>query len=135
MASLAAWPSHPLTPDQTATLLRLVDGGYAPVDGFSPAPGPLALAVTPALAARLAPPCPLGLREAEGRAGAVIAEATAWRDDAGLWHAAGRVTGLQAPPAYDFVDLRLPPDAVRAEIARRGWRESVAGFVDVALPS
>ena len=131
-ASLHAWPSHALTPDQTATLLRLVDGVYTP-DAFSSEAGPLALAIATATAARLATPGPLTLREAEGRAVAVMREATAWRSADGIWHAAGRVIGLQPPPAYDFVDLRLSPDAVRTEIARRGWRDAVAVFADTPL--
>lgn len=132
-ASLDAWPSHSLTPDQTATLLRLLDGVYAPKDAFATESGPLALAIAPATADRLATPGPLVLREGEGRAVAVLREATAWQDAAGGWHAAGRVTGLEAPPAYDFVDLRLAPDVVRAEIARRGWRDAVAVFTDIAF--
>jgi sulfate adenylyltransferase len=129
-ASLDAWPSHALTPDQTATLLRVLDGVYAPLDAFPARPGPLTLTIAPATADRLVTPGPLVLREAEGRAVAVLPEATAWQDEAGGWHAAGRVTGLQAPPAHDFVDLRLSPDAVRTEIARRDWRDAVAVFAD-----
>ena len=33
-AALPSWPSHTLDADQAATLQRLVDGVYAPVDGF-----------------------------------------------------------------------------------------------------
>jgi sulfate adenylyltransferase len=128
-ASLGAWPSHALTPDQTALLLRLLDGVYAPLDAFPHQSGPTALVIAASTAARLAAPGPLVLREAEGRAVAVMPEATAWQDAVG-WHAAGRVVGLQPPPAYDFVDLRLSPDAVRAEIARRGWRDAAAVFAD-----
>lgn len=133
MAALAPWPSHALTPDQAATLLRLLDGVYAPHEAFAAAPGLLALAIAPATADRLATPGPLVLREAEGRAVAVMSEATVWRDAHGAAHAAGRVTGLQAPPAYDFVDLRLSPDALRAEVARHGWRDAVAVFADAPL--
>ena len=129
-ASLAAWPSHALTPDQTAILLRLLDGVYAPLDAFPHHADPLALAIAPAIAARLETPGPLVLREAEGRAVAVMPEATAWQDAAGAWHVAGRVVGLQPPPAYDFVDLRRSPDEVRAEVARRGWRDAVAVCAD-----
>ena len=82
-ASLDAWPSHSLTLDQTATLLRLLDGVYAPLDAFPTESGPLALAIAPATADRLATPGPLVLREAEGRAVAVLPEATAWQDGAG----------------------------------------------------
>jgi sulfate adenylyltransferase len=133
MAALAPWPSHALTPDQTATLIRLADGVYAPCDAFSTGPDALALAIAPATADQLGTPGPLVLREAEGRAVALIPEATVWRDATGAPHAAGRVTGLQAPPAYDFVDLRLSPAAVRAEIARRGWQDAVAVFADAPL--
>jgi sulfate adenylyltransferase len=132
LASLAAWPTHALTPDQSAILLRFLDGIYAPLDAFPNQSGPRALAIAPATAARLTAPGPLVLREAEGRPVAVIPEATAWQDADG-WHAAGRIVGLQPPPAYDFVDLRLSPDAVRAEIARRGWRDAVAVFADAPL--
>ena len=90
------------------------------------------LDVLPATAARLATPGPLVLREAEGRAVAVMPEATPWQDPAG-WRVGGRVVGLQPPPAYDHVDLRVTPAALGQELARRGWRRAVAVPVDRAL--
>jgi sulfate adenylyltransferase len=151
--ALPAWPAHVLTADQAAALLRLLDGVYAPLDGFMTAataarvaatqaledgsywPAPVILDVPPALAEQRATTGPLVLREAEGRAVAVMPEATAWQEPAG-WRIGGRVVGLQAPPAYDLADLRLSPAEVRDELARRGWRDAiavpVAGRLDAA---
>ncbi len=140
---LTSWPSHVLDADQTATLLRVLDGVYSPVDGFMSAaeaarveatatlddgqwwPMPVILDVLPATAERLATGGPLVLREPEGRAVAVIRQGLAWQE-AGGWRIGGTVEGLQAPPIYDLADLRLSPNEVRDEIAARGWRAAIA---------
>jgi sulfate adenylyltransferase len=137
--ALHAWPSHTLSADQAGTVVRLLDGVYAPLAGFMSAeqagrvadaqalddgtwwPLPVRLDVPPATAERLAAGGPLVLREAEGRAVAVMPEGRGWQDAAG-WHVSGDVVGLQAPPVYDLLDLRLSPTDVRDEIDRRGWR-------------
>jgi len=59
-------------------------------------------------------------------------EAEAWQDGA-RWRVGGAVVGLQAPPAYDLVDLRQSPAAVRDEIARRGWRTAMGVPIDRVL--
>lgn len=141
-AALPAWPSHTLSADQAAALLRLLDGVYTPLAGFmsaeqagrggsSPAlddgtwsPGPVCLDVAPTTAERLAAGGPLVLREAEGRAVAVMPEGRGWQDASG-WHVGGDVAGLQPPPVYDLIDLRRSPTEVRDEIARRGWRSAI----------
>jgi sulfate adenylyltransferase len=148
--ALAAWPSHVLTATQAATLLRLLDGVYTPLTGFMSAaqaartaaaqvlddgswwPVPVILDVLPATAERLAVPGPLVLREPEGRAVAVLPDGVAWQDASG-WRVGGPVVGLQAPPVYDLVDLRLSPTEVRDEIARRGWRMAIAVPVERGL--
>jgi sulfate adenylyltransferase len=148
--ALQAWPSHVLDADQTAALLRLLDAVYTPVEGFMSAaqaaqvtatqrladgswwPVPVILDVPPALAERLAISGPLVLREAEGRPVAVMPDAEAWQDASG-WRIGGAVVGLQAPPLYDLVDLRLTPAEVCDEIARRGWRGAIAVPVDRML--
>jgi sulfate adenylyltransferase len=148
--SLPSWPSHVLSADQAATLLRLLDGVYTPLTGFMSAaqagrvastgtledgsswPSPVILDVLPATAERLATSGPLVLREVEGRAVAVMPEALAWQDAAG-WRVGGSVVGLQAPPVYDLADLRLSPTEVRQEIAARGWRAAIAVPVDRLL--
>ena len=147
---LAAWPSHVLTADQAASLMRLADGVYTPLSGFMTAgeaadasatddahdrlgwPVPVILDVPPAIAERLATGGPLALREAEGRAVAVITDGVAWQEAAG-WRIGGRVTALQAPPVYDLADIRLSPIEVREEIARRGWPSAIAVPVDRVL--
>ena len=139
--ALHAWPSHTLSADQAGTVLRLLDGVYTPVAGFMDAeqarrvvdaqthdgtwwPVPVTLNVPPATAERLAAGGPLVLREAEGRAVAVMTEGRGWQDASG-WHVSGDVVGLQAPPVYDLIDLRLSPTEVREEIDRRGWRSAI----------
>jgi sulfate adenylyltransferase len=149
-ASIETWPSHTLTPDQAAAAMRLLDGTYSPLTGFmtaddatsvarigtladgTPWPVPVTLDVAPATAERLARGEGLVLREAEGRAVAVMPAARAWKDGGG-WHAGGRLLGLQAPPAYDLLDLRQTPAELRDEIGRRGWRAAVAVPVDGLL--
>ena len=148
--ALHAWPSHVLTATQAAALLRLLDGVYTPLAGFMSAaeaaraaepaalehgsewPVPVILAVLPATAERLATSGPLVLREPEGRAVAVIPDGLAWQEASG-WRVGGGVVGLQAPPVYDLIDLRLSPTEVRDEIARRGWRTAIAVPVDRVL--
>ena len=56
----------------------------------------------------------------------------AWQDASG-WRVGGAVVGLQAPPVYDLIDLRLSPTEVRDEIARRGWRMAIAVPVERVL--
>ncbi|MEO5822609.1 MAG: adenylyl-sulfate kinase [Vicinamibacteraceae bacterium] len=147
---LSTWPSHVLSADQAATLLRLLDGVYQPLAGFMTAaeaagvrstqtlgdgtwwPVPVILDVQPATAERLATGGPLVLREAEGRAVAVIREGRAWQEGAG-WRVGGTVVGLQAPPVYDLIDVRLSPTEVGDEIARRGWRAAIAVPVERVL--
>ena len=90
------------------------------------------LDVLPATAERLAMGGPLVLREPEGRAVAVLPDGQAWQDTSG-WRVAGAVVGLQAPPVYDLIDLRLSPTDVRDEIARRGWRMAIAVPVERVL--
>ncbi len=148
--ALASWPAHVLNADQTATLLRLLDGVYSPVAGFMFAsevtrvvststlddgrwwPTPVILEVLPATAERLATGGPLVLRESEGRAVAVIRDGRAWQEAAG-WRVGGSVDGLQAPPIYDLLDLRLSPTEVRDEIAARGWHAAIAVPVERVL--
>ena len=148
--ALNAWPSHVLTATQVAALLRLLDGVYTPLAGFMTAaqaaraagaealddgswwPFPVILDVLPATAERLAMGGPLVLREPEGRAVAVMPAGEAWQDASG-WRVGGPVVGLQAPPVYDLIDLRLSPTEVRDEIARRGWRMAIAVPVDRVL--
>jgi sulfate adenylyltransferase len=147
---LAAWPSHVLSADQAAALLRLADGAYTPLAGFMTAaeassvataqtlpdgrwwPIPVILDVPPGVAERLATGGPLVLREAEGRAVAVITGGEAWQESTG-WRVGGPVTVLQAPPVYDLADIRLSPADVRDEIGRRGWRAAIAVPVDRML--
>jgi len=149
-AALHTWPSLTLSADQAGTVLRLLDGVYSPLAGFMSAeqtrrvadsqtldggvwwPVPVRLDVPPATAERLAAGGPLVLREAEGRAVAVMPEGRGWQDASG-WHVSGDVVGLQAPPVYDLIDLRLSPTEVREEIGRRGWRSSILVPVDRIL--
>ena len=42
------------------------------------------------------------------------------------WCLAGPVTGVEAPPHYDFLPLRSTPAELRHEFARLGWRKVVA---------
>lgn len=141
--ALSGWPSHVLSPDQTATVQRLLDGVYTPVAGFMDAAGaarvetsqsletggywpvPVTLAIPSATAERVVAAGALVLREPEGRAVAVLPAATAWKH-AGHQLVAGRVVGLQAPPAYDLVDVRRSPASARAAITERGWRAAIA---------
>ena len=149
--ALHAWPSHVLTATQAAALLRLLDGVYTPLTGFMTAaeaaraagaealddgswwPVPVILDVLPATAERLATGGPLVLREPEGRAVAVHARRRRPGRTRPAGASAAAVVGLQAPPVYDLIDLRLSPTEVRDEIARRGWRTAIAVPVERVL--
>src|SRR4029079_15926941 len=47
-------------------------------------------------------------------------------DRTGEYYLGGSVEGLARPRHYDFPSLRLPPSALGAEFARRGWSRVVA---------
>ena len=36
------------------------------------------------------------------------------------------MVGVEAPPHYDFSDLRLSPEELHAQFAKRGWRKVLA---------
>jgi len=42
------------------------------------------------------------------------------------WYVGGELEGLQLPPHFDFVDLRLTPAGLRREFSARGWHRVVA---------
>jgi sulfate adenylyltransferase len=54
----------------------------------------------------------------------LLPDGRGWQDASG-WHVGGALVGLQAPPVYDVIDLRLSPTEVRDEIGRRGWRSAI----------
>jgi sulfate adenylyltransferase len=123
--------------------MRLSDGTLWPI--------PITLDVTEEIAEQLEPGSPLVLRDPEGLAVAVLWVEDTWeldrdkkaeavygtqdRTHPGVAHlyertnniaVGGRLEGLELPPHYDFVGLRLTPEQVRRRIAKMGWRKVVA---------
>ncbi len=123
--------------------MRLSDGTLWPI--------PITLDVTEEAAEQLEPGSPLVLRDPEGLALAVLWVEDTWeldrdkkaeavygtqdRTHPGVAHlyertnniaVGGRLEGLELPPHYDFVGLRLTPEQVRRRIAKMGWRKVVA---------
>jgi sulfate adenylyltransferase len=108
---------------------------------------PIVLAVTAAVAERIAKSKRVALRDPEGTMLAVLDVGELWKrdkqreaeavfgsahpehpgvrqlmDDPADTLAGGNVTGIQFPSHYDYKDLRLGPADLRAEFSRIGWR-------------
>ncbi len=123
--------------------LRLADGTLWPL--------PITLDVDEATAAKLEAGRPLALRDSEGVMLAVLQVSDLWNLDReakaqavygtldqkhpGVAHlfqrtnnvaVGGRLVGLQPPPQYDFVALRIAPADLRRRFQSLGWRRIVA---------
>lgn len=81
----------------------------------------------------------IALRDPEGVLLAVLTVEEAWSADDlpaaaelaalgfdGGVFLAGPVVGVEVPPHYDFAALRLNPEELRAQYAKRGWRKVLA---------
>jgi sulfate adenylyltransferase len=129
--------------DAVCNDMRLADGTLWPI--------PITLDVTEEVAAKLEAGRPLALRDPEGVMLAVLQVSDLWsidragkaeavygtldRKHPGVAHlfertnnvaVGGRVLGLQPPPHYDFVDLRVGPADLRRHFQSLGWRRIVA---------
>ena len=123
--------------------MRLGDGTLWPL--------PITLDVTEELAEKSSPGTPVVLRDPEGLAIAVLHVEDQWqierekkaeavygtldRKHPGVAHLfdrtnniaiSGRLEGLELPPHYDFVGLRLTPEQVRRRFTKLGWQRVVA---------
>ncbi len=123
--------------------MRLADGTLWPL--------PVTLDVTEAVAETLEPGKALALRDPEGTMLATLWVDDIWeldreakaqavygtldRNHPGVAHlfertnniaVGGRLEGLELPPHYDFVRLRLTPEQVRNRFSRLGWNKVVA---------
>ena len=129
--------------ESVCTDMRLADGTLWPL--------PITLDVTDELAEKLEPGTPLVLRDPEGLMVAVIHVEEQWKLDRerkadavygtqdrkhpGVAHLfertnnvaiSGRLEGVELPPHYDFVRLRLTPEQTRRRFAKLGWQRVVA---------
>ncbi len=102
---------------------------------------PVLLEAGAALAESLAPGERVALRDPEGVLLGVLTVEEAWRaadlgedavrelaafgHDGGVF-LAGPVAGVEAPVHYDFAALRLSPEELRGQFAKRGWRRVLA---------
>jgi sulfate adenylyltransferase len=123
--------------------MRLADGTLWPI--------PVVLDVPEDIAKALRTEGLLGLRDGEGALLAVLHCEEIWRPDrraeaqlvygtesrahSGVrqlldathdFYVGGRIEALRMPVHHDFPALRLSPSALKAEFARRGWRQVVA---------
>jgi sulfate adenylyltransferase len=100
---------------------------------------PLLLEVDAVLADAVAPGERVALRDPEGVLLAVLTVEEVWSADGlgqpaalpalgydGGRFLAGAVTGVEAPVHYDFAALRLTPEELCAQFAKRGWRRVLA---------
>ena len=129
--------------DSVCSDMRLADGTLWPL--------PITLDVTEEVAEKAASGTPIVLRDPEGLAIAVIHVDDQWEIDReakaesvfgtqdrkhpGVAHIfertnniaiGGRLEGLELPPHYDFVRMRLTPEQVRRRFAKLGWQKVVA---------
>jgi sulfate adenylyltransferase len=136
------WPSWTLTPRQLGDLELILNGGYAPLDGFmtraeadacarqrrlgdgSPFPAPVLLDVTDTCVREGAATRRLVLRDPEGVALAILEVADSWHDT--RHYVGGPAAGLQLPRHLDAIWARHTPAQVAREIRRRGWTAAVA---------
>ncbi len=144
MRSSRDWPSLALDPGQIARLELLLDGSLQPLARFMTRemvaaclaewrlpdgafwPVPITLDV-PRASALPSPGATVVLRDQEGSPVAVLHADDRWPSaTADIDHVGGRVEGVAAPRHYDFRQLRLAPEQVRVEIARRAWPQVVA---------
>ena len=102
---------------------------------------PVLMEVDAAFAATVKPGDKVALRDPEGVLLAVLSLEEAWSVadlpesaaaelatlgyDGGVF-LAGPVVGVEAPPHYDFAALRLSPEELHAQFAKRGWRKVLA---------
>jgi sulfate adenylyltransferase len=123
--------------------MRLADGTLWPI--------PVVLDVPEDVAKALRTEGLLGLRDGDGVLLAVLHGEEIWRPDRGAeaglvygtesrahpgvrqlldathdFYVGGRIEALRMPVHHDFAALRLTPSALKAEFARRGWRQVVA---------
>jgi sulfate adenylyltransferase len=129
--------------DAVCSDMRLADGTLWPL--------PITLDVTEEVAEKASGGDPLVLRDPEGLAIAVLHVEDQWKIDReakaeavfgtqdrkhpGVAHlfertnniaVGGRLEGLELPPHYDFVRLRLTPEQARRRFAKLGWQKVVA---------
>lgn len=102
---------------------------------------PVLMAVDAAFAATVKPGEKVALRDPEGVLLAVLTVEETWAAsdlpaaaaaelatlgfDGGVF-LAGPVVGVEVPPHYDFAALRLSPEELHAQYAKRGWRKVLA---------
>ncbi len=102
---------------------------------------PVLLEVSSSLTESLAPGERVALRDAEGVLLGILAVEEKWSAtdlpaemmtelaslgyDGGVF-LAGPVVGVEAPVHYDFLALRLNPEELRGQFAKRGWRKVLA---------
>lgn len=148
--SAVRWPSLDLSAAQCADVELLLSGALDPLAGFMTrreidqveATGRLPegtvwpVSVRPVLSGGGTPPCAVGqtvaLRDAEGVMLAALHVTDLWEAE-GRWHAGGRLEGVSLPAHYDFRALRLTPQAVRVELARRGWSRVLGVYPGAVL--
>ena len=129
--------------DSVCSDMRLADGTLWPL--------PITLDVTEEIAEKTAPGKPIVLRDQEGLMVGVLHVEDQWQLDRqkkaesvfgtqdrkhpGVAHIfertnniaiGGRLEGVELPPHYDFVRLRLTPEQVRRRFAKLGWQRVVA---------
>ena len=168
-ASALHLPAWDITPRQLCDLELLMNGGFAPLDGFLRRadyehvvkemrladgrlwPMPVTLDVSREFAGKLKSGTKIALRDAEGVPLALLTVEDIWEPDlrrearevfgtedeqhpgvAYLLHTShpmymgGRIEGIEPPTHYDFRQLRLTPQEVRAQFTQRGWNKVVA---------
>ncbi len=112
---------------------------------------PITLDISEELAAGLKTGDKMALRDEEGNLVAILNIESKWKPDLEAeakntwgsndkkhpavaylleqsqpWYVGGKLTGVQLPKHYDFVDLRHTPATLRAEFEEKGWDKIVA---------
>lgn len=111
--------------ESVTTTMRLSDGTFWPVPITFDAPEKIGAAL--ALGQRIA------LRDPEGFLLALLTVGEVWAADRGKRYIGGAIDGIALPQHHDFTALRLTPEEMRREFARRGWRRVLAYQPERAL--
>jgi len=162
------WPSWALSRRQICDLELLINGAFAPLNGFLSRedyekvlnsyrltggmlwPIPVNLDVSEDFAYSLKEGDRIALRDPEGVMLASMTVESIWKPDkkqearaiyetedtvhpgvsllfsTNPVYLGGNVEGIQLPPHYDFIPLRVSPADTRAEFARLGWRKVIS---------
>src|SRR6266545_4453127 len=138
----SGWPSIDLTPPELCDLELLLNGAFAPLQGFMTRaeyesvtrharlpddtvwPTPVTLAVDRGSPHQFSGGDRIALRDREGVMLAALTVDGVWSDDTGRRHIGGHIEGLQLPVHHDFKRFRMTAAQVRLKLSASEWLQT-----------